>query len=152
MDLRDRIATALRLAQDEHDATRSATLRLVMAAIRDRDLAARTQDGPPEAGDTELRDMLARLAAQRRATADSYEEAGRLEQAAEKLAEAAVIEEFLPRRLAEAELEAAIDAAVARLGARSLRDLGRVMAELRPQLAGRIAPAELKSRVRTRLE
>lgn len=152
MNLRERIAAALRDAEPEGDPTRCATLRLVMAAIRDRDLAARERGAAEATGDEELREMLARLAAQRRETARSYEEAGRLEQAAEKLAEAAVIEGLLPRRLGAADLDAAVDAAVSRLGAQSLRDLGRVMADLRPRLPGHIDPAELKALVRARLE
>ena len=151
MDLRTRIAAALQAACAEGEDHRATTLRLLTAAIRDRDraLAGEGRDtGLDEAG---LRDILRRMAAHRRASAVSFEETGRLEQAAEKLAEAQVIEELLPRAMPPEEIEAEIRGAVARLGARSLRDIGRVMEELRPRLADHIAFADLKARVREAL-
>lgn len=150
MELRDRIAAALREA--EGDALKSATLRLVAAAIRDRDQALRAAGRETGADGAELRAMLSRLVVQRRASAEAFELAGRLEQAADKAAEAAVIEALLPRRLASAEVAGRVDAAIAELDARGLRDIGRVMAALRPRLGEHVDPAELKAMVRARLE
>lgn len=152
MALRAQIESALRLAEAESAEPRAGTLRLLMAAVRDRDSDLRragAEAGLDEAG---IRALLARLAAQRRETAAAFEEAGRLEQAAEKAAEAAVIEEFLPRRPSEAEIARMIDAAIAAEGARSLRDIGRVMAELKPRLGEHLDPAELKALVRARFD
>lgn len=151
MELRARIAAALQAACAEGEGHRAATLRLLTAAIRDRDQALADQGREAGLDEAGLRDILLRLAAQRRASAAAFEESGRLEQAAEKITEAEVIEELLPRRLREAEIEAEIDAALRRLRAGSLRDIGRVMAELRPRLGGQIAPADLKARVRAAL-
>jgi uncharacterized protein YqeY len=152
MDLRTRIAAALEAACADGDTVRSSTLRLVEAAIRDRDLAQRA-NGERDGLDTgEVRDMLSRLARQRRDSAAAFERDGRLEQAADKLREAEIIEEFLPRRLSDREIEALVDATVAELQARSLRDIGRVMEALRPRLTDQLDPVELKARVRARLE
>lgn len=154
MELRERIAAALRAA--EGDARRSATLRLVMAAIRDRDQAeraesgARADSGPGD--EAELRAILTRLAAQRRASAQAFELEGRLEQAADKAAEAAVIEALLPPPMARAEIDALVEAVVRDLDARSLQDIGRVMAVLKPRLSEQIDAATLKAMVRARLE
>ncbi|MGY6633824.1 MAG: GatB/YqeY domain-containing protein [Alkalilacustris sp.] len=152
MDLRTRIRTALTEACAEGDTPRAATLRLIAAAIRDRERALRSEGQDIELSNAALRDILVALASRRRATARTFEENGRLEQAAEKSAEADIIEELLPRPLRPGEVDRAIGATLSRLGARSLRDIGRVMAELRPQLDGQLPAAELKARVRARLE
>ena len=149
MELRERIAAALRDA--EGDPIRSATLRLVAAAIRDRDKSLR-EEGREATDGAELRAILTRLAAQRRESAAAFELAGRLEQAADKTAEAEVIEALLPRRMTEAEVAARIEATVSELGASSLLDIGRVMAALRPRLGEQVDPATLKALVRQRLE
>lgn len=148
MELRERIAAALRDAAD--DPLRSATLRLVAAAIRDRDKSLR-EEGREATDGAELRAILSRLAAQRRASAEAFELAGRLQQAAQKTAEAEVIEALLPRRMTEAEVAERIEAVVTELGASSLQDIGQVMAALRPRLGEQVDPAALKAMVRARL-
>ncbi|MBK5927144.1 GatB/YqeY domain-containing protein [Rhodobaculum claviforme] len=152
MDLRARIRADLQAACSQGDGHRAATLRLIAAAVRDRDRALHAAGRDGGLTDAELREILAVLAQRRRATAASFEENGRLEQAAEKTAEAEVIEELLPRPMRSGDIDATIGATLARLGAHNLRDIGRVMAALRPQLDGHIPPAELKARVRARLE
>ena len=151
MDLRARIAAALQSACADGEEHRAATLRLLNAAIRDRDLALAGAERGVGLDDAGLRDILRRLARHRRASAVAFEETGRLEQAAEKISEAEVIEEFLPRPMAPDEIEAEIRTAVVRLQARSLRDMGRVMQELRPRLGEHIPAVALKARVRAAL-
>lgn len=151
MELRARMAAALRAACGSGDEHRAATLRLLHAAIRDRELALAAEERDGGLNEAALRDMLRRLARQRRASAASFEETGRLEQAAEKIAEAEVIEEFLPRSMASDEIEAEIRTALQRLQAQSLRDMGRVMQDLRPRLGEHIQPVALKARVRAAL-
>lgn len=151
MELRERIADAMRRAEAEGAVSRAASLRLLTTAIRDRDLASRAAGGGGAADKAEVQAILARLVAQRRESAAAFEQVGRLEQAQEKLAEAEVLEEFLPRRLNEAEVEAMVAQTVRDLGATCLRDMGRVMSALRPVLTGHVDLAELKERVRTRL-
>lgn len=163
MSLRARIAAALRTAEAAEEAQTAATLRLVMTTIRDRDLARRAgqeedstapREGPAAAmiDDAAVRAILSKLAAQRRETAATLEAEGRLAQAADKTAEAETIESFLPRRMDAAEIDSCIDRTVSDLDARCLRDLGRVMAALRPRLDGHLPPEDLRARVRARLE
>lgn len=156
MDLRARIAAALATAEAEGEARRASTLRLVMATIRDRDLMRRNQreEGAELSGaDTaEIRSILSRLAAQRRDSAAAFEQAGRLEQALDKTAEAETIEAFLPRRMTDAEIDGLIADTVRQLDASSLRDMGRVMSTLRAKLTDQLAPAEVKARVRQHLD
>lgn len=137
MELRERITAATKEAMKAKDALRLSTLRLIGAAIKDREIAARGDGaGALEAGD--LVALLSRMVKQRQESARAYEEGGRIELAERELAEIAVIQEFLPRQLSDAEIKAAIDAVVAELGAASVRDMGRVMAALRERHAGQM--------------
>lgn len=152
MPLRDRIASELKTAMKARDGARLSTLRLVMAAIKDRDIAARTGDGD-DAGvsDDEVLSLLTRMVKQRAESARTYEEAGRLELAAEERAEIEVIEQFLPRQMDEAEITAAIDAEISELGAGSIRDMGRVMGALKAKYAGRMDFGRVGPMVKARL-
>ncbi len=89
-------------------------------------------------GDPELLAIMGKMVKQRQESARAYEEGGRLELAEKELSEVKVIEEFLPRQLSEAEVQAAVEAAVAATGANSLRDMGRVMAELKGKYTGQM--------------
>lgn len=151
MDLRSRINASLKAAMKERDATRTATLRLMSAAIRDREIAMRAEEGDGMMTDSDVRDILARMIRQRRESSHAYEEAGRLDQAEAEHAEIAVIEEFLPRPLSEGEVDAAIDSVIGETGARSIRDMGRVMAALKARHAGRMDFADAGARVKQRL-
>lgn len=150
MQLRDRIANALKDAMKAREAERLSTLRLINAAIKDRDIALRGE-GKEEAGDADLLAILGRMVKQRQESARAYEEGGRVELAEKERAEIGVIEEFLPRQLTPAEVAAAIDAAVAEVGATSIRDLGRVMAELKAKYTGRMDFGAVGPRIREML-
>jgi uncharacterized protein YqeY len=130
MDLRGRIGEALKLAMKAKEADRLSTLRLITAAIKDRDIALRGEGRDDGAGDPEVMQILGKMVKQRQESARAYEEGGRLELAGKELEEIGVIEEFLPRQLSEAETAGAVEAAIAAAGATSIRDMGRVMAEL----------------------
>ena len=138
MDLRTRITEGMKDALRAREADRLSTLRLINAAIKDRDIAARGdgEDGP--VGDDIVLALLGKMVKQRGESAKAYEEGGRPELADKERAEIRVIEEFLPRQLTEAEVSAAIDAAVAATGATSIRDMGRVMAELKGRYTGQM--------------
>ena len=138
MSLRERLQVALKEAMKAKAADRLSTLRLVNAAIKDRDIASRGDGGPEEVAESEITTILAKLIKQRQESARIYEEGGRLELAEKELAEIGVIQEFLPRQLNEAEVQAAVDAAVAETGASSIRDVGRVMAALKAKYAGQM--------------
>lgn len=138
MQLRERINTALKQAMKEKAAARLSTLRLITAAIKDRDIAARgdgKDEGVPE---SEVLAILGKMVKQRQESARTYEEGGRLDLAERELAEVTVIEDFLPRQLSESEVAAAVDAAITSIGASSIRDMGKVMGELKGKYTGQM--------------
>ena len=139
MALRERILADTKDAMKAKETARLSTLRLISAAIKDREIAARTEGGE-QGGLTEadLIAILSKMVKQRQESAKAYEEGGRLELAEREEDEIKVIQAYLPRQLDEAETNAAIDKAIADLGAESIRDMGRVMAELRAQYAGQM--------------
>ena len=138
MDMRGRIDAALKEAMKARDADRLSTLRLINAAIKDRDIASRGEGAEGGVGDAEILAILGKMVKQRQESARAYEEGGRLELAQKELAEIRVIEDFLPRQLTPDEVEAAIAKAIADTGAGSIRDMGRVMAALKAQYAGQM--------------
>ncbi|XUU60297.1 GatB/YqeY domain-containing protein [Erythrobacter sp. HA6-11] len=128
--LRDDIKTATITSMKAGDKDRTATLRLIGAKIKDRDIEARTGKAP-EKDDDLVVEVLQKMAKQRRESITMYEDGGRDELAAQEKAELAVIEEFLPAMLDEAATKAAIEAIKAEVGAESIKDMGRVMGELK---------------------
>lgn len=148
--MRDKITTALKTAMKARDADRLAALRLINAAIKDRDIAARGEGGA-EISDAEIISVLTRMVKQRRESARAYEEAARLDLAEKETAEIAVIEDFLPRQMDDDEIKSAVDAAVAETGAASVRDIGRVMGVLKTRHAGEMDFAKAGAVVKARL-
>ena len=138
MDLRTRLNTSVKQAMRDKDSARLSTLRLINAAIKDRDIAARGEGNEDGVGDDEVLGILGKMVKQRRDTAKTYEEGGRLDLAERELSEIGVIEEFLPRKLTDDEVTAAVDAAVAETGASSIRDMGRVMGALKSKYTGQM--------------
>lgn len=138
MDLRTRIGTALREAMKTREAARLSTLRLINAAIKDRDIALRGTADERGVSNEEILGILGRMVRQREDSARSYEEGGRLDLAERERAEIAVIEAFLPRQLDSDEIAGAIDAAIAETGAQTIRDMGAVMALLKSRYTGRM--------------
>lgn len=139
MTLQQRIQTAMNEAMKAKDADRLSTLRLINAAIKDREIAARGGDGENTGlGDADLVAILSRMVKQRNESAKAYEEGGRLELAEKERAEIGVIQEFLPRQMTETETRAAIDKIIAELGATSIREMGPVMAALKTRYAGQM--------------
>ena len=128
--LRDDLKQAQITAMKGGDKERLAALRLILARVKDRDIEQRTA-ARPMADDALIIDTLQKMAKQRRESIEMYEKGGREELAAIERGELAVIEEFLPRQMDEGETRAAIEAIKAELGASGLKDMGRVMAELK---------------------
>lgn len=120
------------------EALRLSTLRLINAAIKDRDIALRGEGEDRELTDSEIMSLLTRMVKQRRDSAQAYEEGGRLELVERELAEIAFIEAYLPRQMTEAEVLAAIEGEIASLGASSIRDMGRVMNALKARYTGQM--------------
>ncbi|WP_273691734.1 GatB/YqeY domain-containing protein [Ketogulonicigenium vulgare] len=137
MDLREKTTAAAKDAMRARDSARLSTLRLISAAIKDRDIDARGE-GKDAISDADITVLLAKMVRQRQESASVYDSGNRPELAAKERAEIAVIEEFLPRQLDSAEVEAAIAAAIAATEAASLRDMGRIMDYLRVNYAGQM--------------
>ena len=138
MDLRSRISDALKTAMKAKEAERLSTLRLINAAIKDRDIALRSDGGDETVGDAEVLQILGKMVKQRNESARAYEEGGRLELAENELNEIKVIEDFLPRQLSGDEAAAAIQAAITETEASSIRDMGKVMGILKAKYTGQM--------------
>ncbi|OJI94377.1 hypothetical protein LY10_01599 [Planktotalea frisia] len=136
--MRDKINAALKQAMRDKAAIRLSTLRLVNAAIKDRDIAARSNGGDEGASDAEVLAILGKMSKQRMESARAYEEGGRLDLAEREREEIGVIEEFLPRQLNEDEVANAVTAAIKASGAESIRDMGKVMGILKEQYTGQM--------------
>ena len=133
--MRDAVAAATKDAMKARDAERTSALRLIGAAIKDRDIEARGA-GRETATEDELKQLLAKMIKQRQESATVYEQNARPELAAKERAEIAVIQEFLPKQLSDEEVAAAIEAAVAETGAASIKDMGKVMGALKAKYTG----------------
>ena len=154
MDVRERIAAATKEAMKSRDAARLSTLRLIGAGIKDREIAARGEPGNEGADglrEEDLVALLSKMVKQRQESARAFEEGGRIELAEREQAEITVIQEFLPRQLDDAEVAAALDRVIADLGASSVRDMGRVMGELRARHAGQMDFGAVGALVKSRL-
>ena len=138
MDLRHRIADALKDAMRAKDTERLSTLRLINAAIKDRDIALRGDGNDDGATNDEVLAILGKMVKQRHESAKAYEEGARLELAEKELAEIKIIEDFLPKQLSDDEAAEAVKAAIAKVGAESIRDMGKVMGELKANYMGRM--------------
>ncbi len=136
--IRKRLSDAQKQAMKAREAKRLSTLRLINAAIKDRDIAARSDENSEGVSDADILGILAKMIKQRIDSAKTYEEAGRLELAEGERSEIKVIEEFLPKQLSDQEVEAAIKAAVEKTGASSIRDMGKIMAELKSEYTGQM--------------
>lgn len=156
MEIRHRINSALKDAMKSKDSARLSTLRLINAAIKDRDIAARGADGEGESGpegvsDTEVMAILSKMVRQRQESARAYEEAGRLDMAEKEREEIGIIEDFLPRQLSDEESRKAIDAAINETGASSIRDMGKVMGALKSRYTGQMDFGRVGPMVKDRL-
>ena len=148
--MRETITAALKAATKAQDRRRTSTLRLVSAAITDRDIAARGV-GKGKATDAELLELFAKMIKQREESEKIYAQAGRTELATQEAEEVAVIREFLPKQLSQADAENAIANVIAETDAGSVKDMGKVMAELKARYAGQIDFAKASARVKAKL-
>ena len=135
--LRQELNEALKVAMKARDARAVSTLRLILAALKDRDIAARPgkTDGIDEA---EIGELLNKMVRQRRESITLFEQGNRLDLAQQEAEEIVVIERFLPKQLSEADASAAIDTTIKELGAGSIKDMGKVMAALKAKYTGQM--------------
>ncbi|MCY4393602.1 MAG: GatB/YqeY domain-containing protein [Rhodospirillaceae bacterium] len=149
--LRDRIKAELKEAMKARERRKTATLRLISAALKDRDIAARTKGVPDGIDEMQILGMLQTMVKQRRESIDHYEQGGRLELAEQEREEIEIINDFLPPRLDEDAIEAAVGSVIDELGAASVKDMGRTMAELRQRYAGQMDFGKASALVKSRL-
>jgi uncharacterized protein YqeY len=135
--LRARFTTEMKEAMKAGAKDRLATVRMIQAALKDRDIEARG-NGKEPISDDEILSLLQKMIKQRTESAAVYEQGGRPELAATERAEIAIIESFLPKQMDQAETQSAIDAAIAETGAAGPKDMGKVIAALKGQFAGRM--------------
>ena len=149
--LREQLNAALKTAMKEKKEVAVATLRLILAALKDRDIAARSKGVMDGIGEDEILGMFQSMIKQRRESIELYEKGGRLELAEQEAAEIGIIETFLPKQMDEGQCGAAIDAVIADVGAAGIKDMGKVMAALKSQYAGQMDFAKVSAAVKAKL-
>jgi uncharacterized protein YqeY len=146
MSLKDRILQDVKDAMRAKDKPRLATIRLITAAIKQREVDERI-----ELDDTQVLVVLDKMCKQRRESISQFEQAGRDDLAAQEKAELALIQQYLPEQLGEAEINELIDAAMEQTGASSMKDMGKVMGQLKPKLQGRADMGAVSALIKARL-
>lgn len=145
--LRDQLATQLKEAMKAKNAERLSTVRLIQAAVKDRDIANRGT-GKEQASDDEILQILAKMVKQRDESAKIYEENSRPELAAKERAEIIVIQDFMPKQLSDSEVRANVSAIITETGAAGGKDMGKVMAALKERYAGQMDFAKASATVK----
>ena len=148
--MRNRISETLKTAMKAKDTKRVSTLRLVNAAINERDIALRGK-GKDKADEEEVLDILTKMVKQREESSRMYREAGREELEAQELEEIEIIREFLPQQLSAEEAEAAVAEVISETGAESLRDMGKVMGLLKERYRGQLDMGVVGPMVKSKL-
>jgi len=136
--LRDQLNTALKEAMKAKDEVGLRTLRLILAALKDRDIAARPSGNTEGIGPDEILGMLQSMIKQRHDSIEMYKQGNREDLAASEAAEVSVITQFLPTQLSDDEIADAVAAAIAEIGADSIKDMGKVMGSLKSRYAGQM--------------
>lgn len=152
--MRERVNDALKQAMRDKATMRLSTLRLICAAIKDQEIAARSTSGDGTSGeirDADILAILSKMTKQRQESARAYDEGGRLDLAERERQEIGIIEEFLPKQLNDDEVSAAVRKAVESTGAHSIRDMGKVMAELKGRYTGQMDFGKVGPLVKDRL-
>ena len=138
MELRAQVTASLKTAMKAKEADKLSTLRLINAAIKDRDIEARAEGKDEGVGNDVVLAIMGKMIKQRQESAKVYEEGGRMELAEKEREEIGIIEEFLPRQLSDDEADAAVSDAISEVGAQSIRDMGKVMGALKAKYMGQM--------------
>jgi len=149
--MHERFNEALKVALKSQDKVRISTLRLINAAIKDRDIADRTDNGGAGVSEDVVLEILAKMIKQRQESLSAYEEGGRLDLADQERSEIAIIKEFMPRQVEDDEIIAAVDAALAEVEAQTLKDMGKVMGLLKQKYTGQMDFGKAGARVKEKL-
>jgi len=138
MSLRAQLTDAMKEAMKAKDTKRLATVRLILAALKDRDIAARSETNKDLVGDDDILTLLAKMIKQREESATAYDAGNRPELAAGEREEIAIIRTFMPAQMDEAAMKDAVAKTIAEVGAASIKDMGKVMAVLKERYAGQM--------------
>jgi len=136
--VRERLKEALKTSLKEQDAIAVSTLRLILAALKDRDIAARTKGEEGVITDDRIYALLQTMIKQRRESIEHYEKGGRLDLAEREQRESEIIQSFLPKQLEPEEVDQAVTTTIAEFGASGLRDMGKVMGALKERYVGQM--------------
>lgn len=150
--MRQELNDALKDAMRAKDQRKLATLRLILAAIKDRDIAARSEDRMGGVSDDEILGILQKMSKQRDESLRLYEEAGRLDLAEQEREEKEIVESFLPQQMSEPEIKECCEGVVSELGAESLKDMGKCMGALKERYTGKMDFSKASAIVRDRLQ
>jgi len=149
--MRTRLSDAMKTAMKAKDTHTLSTIRLILAALKDRDIAARAKGNQDGISDDDILSLLQSMIKQRHDSIEMYEKGGRLELAEQEAGEIEIIKQFMPEQMDDATMAAAIDAMVAEIGAASLKDMGKVMARLKELHAGKMDFSKASAIVKGRL-
>ncbi len=138
MNMRERIMSAMKMAMKDKDTVRVSTLRLINAAIKEREIALRSNEDAGEIDADEILQILSKMVKQRDDSVKAYDDAGRDDLASRERSEIKIIREFLPKPLTEEEVAKAVEDAIKDTGASSIKDMGKVMGALKAQYTGRM--------------
>lgn len=148
---RTELNDALKVAMKAKDKCAVSTLRLILAALKDRDIAARSKGTTDGIGMDEIMEMLHKMVRQRKEAIEAYNKGGREELADKEAEEIEVIKRFLPKQLGESEIRGAVAEVIGELEASSIKDMGRVMGALKERYAGRMDFGQASAQVKERL-
>jgi uncharacterized protein YqeY len=151
MSVRIELNTAMKESMKSRDTVRLNTVRLILAALKDRDIAARTQGQADGIPDSDVMGMLATMVKQRQESSKIYAEAGREDMAEQEDAEIKIVQSFMPEQLSQDKLSEIIDSLVEKTGADSVRDMGKVMGALKSEYAGQIDMTMASGMVKAKL-
>ena len=146
--LRDELTKSMKDAMRAKEARKLSTVRLILAAIKEKDIEMRGVDASDKDDDAIITDILSKMVKQRRDSIKAYEEGGRCELAEREKEEISIIEEFLPKQMSDDEIKAAAEAVVAELGAEGLKDIGRCMGSLKEKYAGQMDFAKASTTIK----
>ena len=149
--LRDDLKTAMKDAMKAKESRRLSTIRLILAAVKEKDIDNRTEDTSALDDDAMITGILSKMVKQRGDSIKAYEEAGRCELAEQERAEIEIIQDFLPKQMSDEEIDAAVKAAIEAAGASGLKDIGKVMASLKDNYAGKMDFAKASGKVKAAL-
>jgi uncharacterized protein len=149
--LRQRLNDELKAAMKSRDQRATSTLRLILAALKDRDIAARPRGVTDGVDETEIIDMLQKMVRQRQESIVLYKQGNRPELAEQEQGEINMIERFLPQKMSDTEAAMAVESVVKELGASTIKDMGKVMAALKERYAGRMDFAKVGAQVKQKL-